>query len=504
MQGAYVDVGGAIMALLSEVTCDNCTFTNNRAIDSGAAVFAQLCFLHFSGCSFTNNHAVYTGDAIYAGACALDFTNCTFSGNGGSEAGGSIFAEMSHLQLTSSTFTGNNALFSGGAVYSADSNVTVTSCTFSGNTVAYSGNGNDNARLDLPPPSDIFTDGGALTLTYGTLTLNNSTFSNNTCSNTSAYTGAYSCGGVLSVVGTLTADSCIFEQNTCSSTYYTAFGGALSIVNDSNDSLTLKNCSFNSNSVLSGSACGGAIDCDAIAGQTIENCSFISNRSQNHGGALYLRGTSSLNCTNTTFYNNTAVKGSVLYAAADAVVNTLRFVFDTIVDNTASSGNAISLKNATVKSVTLTNTLLTNTDSSGADLSIPGGTPLTLSGGNFIGSISGIYTDTYAYTDYASEVGSTSSYLQLSPLRTLETTPARLQVLIPLLDSPVCDAAIPCSVTTDARGVSRPQLDAWDSGAIEAVRADFTLACLPPLAIALLALLLAGLGAAGGRAKRIA
>ncbi len=473
MQNAYGSMGGGIMTLLSEVTCVNCTFASNRSLDTGAAVFAQLCFLHFSDCNFTDNHAAYTGDALYAGACLLDCTNCTFSGNGGSEAGGSIFVEGSIFDLTNCTFSGNYALFSGGAVYSADSEVTVTSCSFSGNSVSFSGNGNDNDRLNDNSPLDIFTDGGALTLTEGTLTLTNSTFSNNTCANSSPGTGAYSCGGALSVVGTLFADSCIFEGNSCTSTYYAAYGGVVSIENDNNDSLALKNCSFNSNSVLSASACGGAIDSNGFTSQAIENCSFISNTSQVMGGALHLRGTSSLSCINTTFYNNSSNAGSVLYATANVTLSTLQFLFDTIVDNTTHNGSAISLEFATAPNVTLTNTLLTNTNSFGWDIAIPNGTRVSLTGGNFIGSISGGYTDAYARTSYASLIGVRTRDLFLSTLRALETTTAKLQVLIPKGNSPVLDAAVPSSVTTDARGMSRPQLGKWDSGAIEAIHTDW-------------------------------
>ncbi len=263
---------------------------------------------------------------------------------------------------------------------------------------------------------------------------------------------------------------------------------------ESGATLSLTGCLFRNNTASSPSAGGGALDSLAMPTQTITNCSFIGNSSQNLGGAVLLREGYGVTFTNNTFSENSAVNGSVLYAASQVSGNSLHMIFNTIVDNTASNGSAIMLPAGQTTTVTMTNTLLANSNNGGVDLYAPSPSSISLLGGNFIGYMSASISDAYAGSIYASRMGITSAHLYLTPLQVLSNTTAGLLGMIPGRNSPVRDAAIPSYVTTDMRDLARPQFGLWDSGAIEAVRSDKVIPLLPLSSLILFALLLLGAG----------
>jgi predicted outer membrane repeat protein len=136
--------------------------------------------------------------------------------------------------------------------------------------------------------------------------------------------GAIRCDNVL-----LHLRDCIFQNNVAG--YH---GGA--IWADNASQLTIENCSFIDNSAPSGPhAATGAVHIQYNCVVVISDSEFIGNQAHENAGALNVTYTSSLNISNTTFYNNTAVTGfaGAINSSGQTYATNL-----TVVGNSAGNG----------------------------------------------------------------------------------------------------------------------------------------------------------------------
>jgi hypothetical protein len=213
------DGGGAILCEGSSPTIINCSFSRNGAFNGGA-IYNSGDHLTITNCIFSN-WADNDGGAIYNSGDHLTITNCIFSNAAHQACGGAICSSGGSLTITDSSFSDNFATGIG-AIYNSGGSLTITNCSFS--------------------EHEADGDGGAIGNSYAT---------------------------------SVTITNCIFSGARAADT-----GGAISNFN-SDDQLTITNCSFSENYAPH----GGAIFNDA-SNPTITNCTFSGNEAS-WGGAIY-------------------------------------------------------------------------------------------------------------------------------------------------------------------------------------------------------------------------
>lgn len=291
--------------------------------------------LNINNVTFSDNQATLTsfssgnaydfgGGAIYSQGGFVNVTNSTFNNNrANNAAGGAIHILQSGLSISNSTFTGNNAIGNvpangqGGAIYidgvgGANGSAVITASRFDGNTTYNSGGAiyvnmyeNSNQfRVDATTFSNNAVVGGTGALggaisggtsSRGTsttgnasITISNSTFAGNSARRTMANKN---CGGVTKMTedgsggalafaqrARIAITNSTFSQNQARGICTNANGGALYVVNNS-DQFVLTNNTFANNNA---GWVGGAISNSQING--------------NPGGIV----------RNTIFWNNTA------------------------------------------------------------------------------------------------------------------------------------------------------------------------------------------------------
>jgi len=297
-------------------------------------------------------------------------------------------------------------------------------------TVAISGVTIENGK------SGYYDCGGGI-LNYGTLTVTNSTFSGN--SGSPIYSGG---GGICNFL-TLTVTNSTFSDN-----YAYAGGG---IFNWSGTA-TVTNSTFSGNS---GSYAGGGIF-NNYGTVTVTKSTFSGN-SAGLGGGILNYGT--LTVTNSTFSANSAYDGGGIYNQSGTAT----------VTNSTFSGNSGSYAGGGIfnydGTLAIKSTLLANSPSGGNAVNGYG----TIVSGGYNLSDDGCCASFFTQTG---DLNNTPAGLDPSGLKD-NGGPTQTIALLPT--SPAVDA-IPVSdctdvagnpVTTDQRGVVRPQGPACDIGAFE-------------------------------------
>jgi CSLREA domain-containing protein len=283
--------------------------------------------------------------------------------------------------------------------------------------------------------SDLFTVNS-----IGTLTVTNSTFSGN------------SAGNAITNGGRLTVTNSVFSGNSggYGAIYSVDEGSSLT---DTNPTLTVTNSTFsgNSNALATtdlGQPQGGAIS-NGSGTATVTGSTFTGNSTTGSGGAIYNFEEGSLTVNNSTFSDNTAPDGGGgIFCDTGSFSGTQ----DTFTDNT---GGNLVLNHC---SVGLSNTILANAIQ-GSNCSEP-----ILDGGYNISD------DASCAFSAATSMNSTNPRLHPKGLGD-HGGPTQTIRLLP--NSPAIHA-IPTNangcgtdVTTDQRGILRPQGPGCDIGAFE-------------------------------------
>ncbi len=207
------------------------------------------------------------------------------------------------------TIDGNNAV----TVFTISN---PTTASLSGLTITH-GIGTVNYPSGIP-------SGGAITNSFGTLTISDCTFIGNNAIDNSP--GHNSHGGAIESSGTITIDNCTFSTNTADQS-----GGAI----DNHGELTVSGSTFVGNSTSLGS--GSAID--NANSLTVNNCTFAGN-SSGAGGAV--SNLINATITDSTFSGNTVAADITGFGSAGGVFNNFRATLtlngDILVGNTGPSG----------------------------------------------------------------------------------------------------------------------------------------------------------------------
>ena len=275
----------------------NCTFVNNTADRYGGAMLFASSNDLINKSRFINNTAATSGGAIYWQGSSGNITNSNFTHNNATE-GGAILWNNANGVLYNCNFTSNEADTRGGAVLLKDSHhASFDWCTFTGNVA-----GTNGGALEWPAGSS-----------YGNVS--HSSFIGNIANRS---------GGAV---------------------YWNGEHG------------TIEHSNFTNNSALGIALATNAFGEDTYGGDggaviwigshgSVDDCRFIDNNATKRGGAVYLQGTSTENCTDTNFtnsyfeHNYAGTNGGAIdwnVGARNGLVDTVTFV-----NNTAKrSGGAI-------------------------------------------------------------------------------------------------------------------------------------------------------------------
>jgi hypothetical protein len=329
------------------------------------------------------------------------------------------------------TVSGNNAV----RVFEVDSGVTaaISGLIILGGSISDgSGGGIDNS---------------------GTLSITNSTFSGNSAHG-GALGGGYPSGGGLNNSGTLSISNSTFSGNS-------ANGGALGDGNgsgggiDNSGTLSVTNSTFSNNSatggggvVVGGNGSGGGIDNSGTL--SVTNSTFSDNSATGggtrigglagYGGGIDNSGP--LSITDSTLSGNSANEG----------------VFG-VVTPTPGSGGGIAIMGTENSEAVSINSIFQN--SQGGNVYVGVGTPFRA--GIFRSLGHNLFSDAPDFSVDPTDLVNTAPLL--GPLAD-NGGPTFTQALLP--GSPAIDAGAPVSgVSTDQRGVPRPQVTAPDIGAFE-------------------------------------
>jgi hypothetical protein len=273
-------IGGGVFLSDSEATISSSRIFGNKTKAGGfgaAIALRESSLFKLEGTSLQNNHAQGKGGALYidntaqASANRVDILNSEFSANSasfGSSAGGAIYARNAlKLNITDSNLSENLAAVSGGAIFLYDvvEDVNITNTVFEKN----------RARGGA---------GGAIVIAASEaqkaseLKITNGTFEGNRAG---GYGGAISNGNSYNLFGSLAIFNSKFERNYADSSRSGA-GGAIYYV--SSEPFTLR----------------------------VEDSSFISNRAELTGGAIYAYQPQMLWIERSVFMHNEAVGPSTV------------------------------------------------------------------------------------------------------------------------------------------------------------------------------------------------
>jgi uncharacterized repeat protein (TIGR01451 family) len=356
----------------------------------------------------SGNVVSFNFGAGIANTGTLTLTKTTVSGNSCGCAGGGIYNDGT-LTLAQSTVSGNDGI----GIYQHGGALTLQESTVSDNTISIG-------------------SGVGIYINAGTLSLQLSTVSGNACSFCIAP------GGGISNFGTATISKSIVTDN--------SGGNGGGIFNDG--TMTI------SETTVSGNNASG-IDND---GSLTVSGSTVSGNSASYGGGVVNRPGGVLTITNTTIAGNTAsLSGGGIFTTGST---TLTLKYDTISSNSASvSGGGIFISGTT-----------------------PGILESTIIAGQTAGgNCSGMIGDGGYDVDDDGTCGLSSANHSLSNTDPLldpaglqdnggPTQTIALQPGSPAIDAiPVGANGCGTTITTDQRGVSRPQGSSCDIGAFELV-----------------------------------
>jgi predicted outer membrane repeat protein len=425
--------GFRIITNQSDLTLNDLTLTGGSS-GTGAGV-RNDALLVLNSCTLSENRGGGNGGAISTAiGTRVEAINTLFHRNSaGGGSGGVIYSDRAEIVFTGCTFTENDAS-QGGAIDTAGSAI-IEDCTFTGNFTT-SGLG-----------------GGINNYNTGTLEVTGSTFTGNQ----SGWAG-----GAISQRGTsATIADCAFVENA-------ALGGGGGAMNAESGAVVIERCEFINNTAQDD---GGAIN--AATPVPMTDCLILGNTAGQDGGGLNGFNSAAYTLDRVTIADNTAARdggGVRVFGNANAFVNT------TISGNQAGNdGGGVWVWGATDSSITNTTVHANTADNTGGGLYIQSG-PLALS--NTIVSASAGRDVTGPINDLGHNLVHDGSGL------TAPTSKSGDPMLAPLADnggltpthhlifgSPAIHAG-DCAggtVTTDQRGVARPQ-DPFgcDIGAYEA------------------------------------
>ena len=361
--GGAIYVSGGTVNLTTPTITGNGKFESTVTTANGGAVYVtgtNSGFTTTGTATIQNNTSTTKGGAIYVSGGSVNMAENTISGNSSKE-GGAIYVNGGNLTTTGTTSVTNNYANegNGGAFYVTGGNVKLNNATITGNGkqnstvktvsggavyVTGSGGGFEltGSNTALIQNNASTTNGGAIYVGSGSVTLQEATISGNTSGN----------GGAIYAKGNVT----INDEATISTNTATYNGGAIYV---EYGNLTTKKVTASGNSAANGgvffvkggnvnlgvtvSGNGGAIALENGVFTMHNDSKISSNSAGGYGGALYIKNeaATSITCKGGTFSQNTAKAGGAV--CADGPI-TLALAAN-IEDNTAQVGGGIYLVN---------------------------------------------------------------------------------------------------------------------------------------------------------------
>lgn len=445
----------------------NCTVSGNKKDDSSGGGIYNAGTLTLTNSTVSDNEVVVAplgsggGGGIFNDG-KLVLTNSTVSGNKDTGDTGGGIDNAGTLTLTNSTITGNTATGGSGGGISNGGMVTLTNSIISSNTAQQLGGGiwNDSGTLMLTNSTVSGNtaqqgDGGGI-FNNGTLTLTNSTVSGNTAQRWG--------GGILNGDSRTTG----LTDSTISSNRAGNGGGIFNV-----GTLTLTTSTVSGNTANSGG--GGIVNAATLM---LINSTVSDNTATNsRGGGIENGGT--LMLTTSTIFGNTAMEGGGIVNLASEGANgfssSSTITFCTFFDNQAADGGAIASLESDQNgnevppkdiTVTVRNSLVAGNQSN-AGFDIVGS--LTSEGYDLLQNVD---PGAVSSTDHMLPANSDlSQFIDLmlrnnagpdgksAPTQTLALLPAPGNPAIdaiPLSDCQIIDPAANKPITTDQRGMPRP------------------------------------------------
>ncbi|WP_461506297.1 choice-of-anchor Q domain-containing protein [Rhodopirellula baltica] len=442
------DGGGGVFNNGGSIAITNGSIRDNVASGSAGSGGGLLNFgglVEMTGTTITGNRANRAGGGIESTAdssttllnVALNMNNAGVSpataapGNGG----GFHVTGNGSVEITGGTVNGNVAASEGGGLWNGTGTMTVDGTVIDGNVA--SGDDADNG-------------GGGIFNVGGTLVISDATIQNNVAN------GVSGSGGGIFNAGTATIDNTTISDNTANRA-----GGGLEAIGGSTTSFTggslENNVAGPSGSAAPGN--GGAVHISNDGSVELTEAVVDGNTAASEGGGLWNSSTGTLVVTRSTISNNITIDGGGIFADGDGGVVTV--VNSTIAANSASNdGGGVLSEGGTVSLTSVT--VADNTASQGGGISVEAGTLslinsiVSRNNASTNSNLSGAITDSgNNLVDVDAGLGTLGDFGGPTPT-------------IPLLTgSAALEAGVLAGVTTDQRGVSRPQGPGVDIGAFE-------------------------------------
>ena len=275
--------GGAIYATQS-LTLDNVTFINNYASKNGGAVaiYKEDVTINCNNSQFIDNYAGESGSSIAVTTGKLNLYNSYITSKRVAK-GGQVMGTIAQMYLENITFANTTATYSP-AIYLLGSKIRIIDSKFI------------NLKANVTAGAMSLREGGEIYI-------KNCEFINTTSSKNAGAIYADITGYYAYNEGNVTIIDSEFKNAS------SEFGGAYVQLGGK---FWLSNSKFTNNHAAIN---GGAVYLSFTATE-INNCTFESNgvgRIENYGGAIF-SDMSTLNITDSKFFNNVAGAGNAIYA----------------------------------------------------------------------------------------------------------------------------------------------------------------------------------------------
>lgn len=424
------------------------TIIDANSIDRVFHIHSTTGTVVISGVTVINGNTTGAGGGIYNGDADLTLINTVVSSNTAIRGGG-VYIYRGSVALSGGQIVSNTTVYGGGGVYVYQSGATLS-------------------MEDGQIGGNSASDGGGVYINQGSATLNGGQIVSNTAT-------SYHGGGVY-----INWDSATFTLNGGQILSNTAsvYGGGV-FIHWNGATLNMSDGQIGSNTAHSG---GGVYINQGGATLNMSGGRIVSNTASSSGGGVYVSLGRAVLSGGQVVSNTASSGGGGIHNDGGS----LSLVNSTLSGNRASGGPGGGLYNGGTSIITYT-TIASNTASSGGDgIHRAGGTVTLLDSivayngpANCNGTITsnGHNLDDGDSCDLTATGDITSTDPLLGPLTDDGGT-----LVHPLLEgSPAIDAGV-CvpGITTDQRGVSRPQGAGCDIGAYEAAVAPTSVAIAGP------------------------
>ena len=291
----------------SELRLTNCKIVNNRNQDTGGGYHSQASVVSYAktyieNCEFSGNAASYSASLTLNADATVK--NCKFHDNSGvGGPGNSLYMDadctvsVEGCEFKNNTTSGKD----GGAVSLSNGTLSMTDCIFENNvndkqaSAIYAWNGAKVTLTNCTMKGNHGNYGGAIKLdNTSDLTIIGGTYSGNYAK----------CGGLVNQSGD--SKLTIKENAVIKENYATGGHGGAILMGSSKGFLTCENVTFEGNYNNSSSgAWGGAIGTTENGALTVKNCTFTGNHCKYLGGpAINLQNAISGSISGCTFTGN--------------------------------------------------------------------------------------------------------------------------------------------------------------------------------------------------------